>query len=172
MAPFQRGAVLLFMDDQRKYLVQVQCQPLRREQEDNIVKELAASFPVRQCRAGQDGLDIELVASHRLAYGALKDLADLIEQTLARQGAHLKSGVISEAVVGPLAAAVSRASRALERQALFVPLLAGLLGRFAGRVSGPARLVPVMYFHWGISLDLALAGKLKQTARLEAATDF
>ena len=172
MPTTDKGAVLLLMDNQRKYLVQVQCQPLRRDQEDNIVKELAASFPVRQWRADRDGLTIEVVASHRLADGALKDLADLICQTLAQQGTHLKSGVISETVAGPLTAAVGRVSRALERQSLFVSLLAGLLGRLAGRICGPARLVPVMYFHWGITLDLALAGKLKQKAGLEAAAEF
>jgi hypothetical protein len=159
------------MGEQIKYLVQVQCQPLPQGQEGQIVRELgqelSAGFPVKQCRSNRDGMIVELVSSHPLAYGALKDLADLIEQSLSRRGAQLKSGVINQAVPGLVGAAASAVIHALERRAVARTLLIGLLGRFAARIFGPARPVPVLYFHWGLSLDLMLAGKLKRTPQLE-----
>ena len=159
------------MGEQIKYLVQVQCQPLPRGQEGEIVRELgqelSVGFPVKQCRSNRDGITVELVSSHPLAYGALKDLADLIEQSLSRRGAQLKSGVINQVVPGIVGAAASAVIHALERRAVARPLLTGLLGRFAARIFGPARPVPVMYFHWGLSLDLMLVGKLKRTPQLE-----
>ena len=67
-------------------------------------------------------------------------------------------------VLGPVAAAARPAITALERRSLARPLLAGLLGRLAARFLGPARWVPEMYFHWGITLDLALTGRINQTS--------
>ena len=122
------------MGEQIKYLVQVQCQPLPQGQEGQIVRELgqelSAGFPVKQCRSNRDGMIVELVSSHPLAYGALKDLADLIEQSLSRRGAQLKSGVINQAVPGLVGAAASAVIHALERRAV-APTVAN---RLAGAV--------------------------------------
>ena len=159
------------MGEQTKYLVQVQCQPLPRGQEGRLAAELAQSFPVAGCRADKDWLTIELVSGHRLAYGALKDLADAIEQSLSGQGSQLRSGVVNRIVLGPVAAAARSVVAALERRAVARPLLAGLLGRLAARIAGPARLVPEMYFHWGVTFDLALAGKLNQTSNMGLAIE-
>ena len=152
------------MAEQTKYLIHVQCQPVPSGQESQLTAELAQSFPVERCWTDRDWLTIELVSGHRLAYGALKDLADTIQICLSGRGSQLKSGVINRMVLGPVAAAARPAITALERRSLARPLLAGLLGRLAARFLGPARWVPEMYFHWGITLDLALTGRINQTS--------
>jgi hypothetical protein len=152
------------MAEQTKYLIHVQCQPVPCGQENQLTAELAQSFPVERCWTDRDWLTIELVSGHRLAYGALKDLADAIQLCLSGRGSQLKSGVIHRMVLGPVAAAARSVIAALERQSVARPLLAGLLGRLAARIAGPARWVPEMYFHWGITLDLALNGRLNQTS--------
>lgn len=150
------------MGEQTKYLVHVQCQPMPLGQENQLTEELAQQFPVQRCWTDHDWLTIELVSGHRLAYGTLKDLADSIQQSLSSRGSQLKSGIIHRMVLGPVAAAARPVISALERRSVARPLLTGLLGRLAARISGPVRLVPEMYFHWGITFDLALAGRLKQ----------
>ncbi len=162
------------MGEQTKYLVEVRCQPLPRGQEvqtaRELTRELRVSFPVKQCRVNPSGLTIELVSAHPLAYGALKDLADLIEQRLSQRGAQLQSGVINQTFPGPVGAAVNSVINALENQSAARPSLIGLLRQFAVKIPGPPRPVPVMYFHWGLSIDLMLAGKLRQTPPLELTT--
>jgi len=152
------------MAEQTKYLVHIQCQPLPRGQESQLTAELAESFPVKRCWTDQGWLKIEVVAGHRLASGALKDLADCVQQCLSRRGSQLKSGIVHRTVLGPVATAARQFIAALERCSVIQPWLTGLLGRWATRIAGPARLVPEMYFHWGITFDLALAGKLKQAS--------
>ena len=152
------------MGEQTKYLVYIQCQPVPRGQESQLTSELARDFPVERCWTERDWLAIEMVAGHRLAYGALKDLADSIQQCLSLRGSQLKAGVVHRMVLGPVAAAARPLIVALERRSVARPLLTGLLGRLATRVSGPARWVPEMYFNWGVTLDLALAGRLKQNS--------
>ena len=152
------------MREQTKYLVHVQCQPMPLGQESQLTKELAQSFPVERCWTDRDWLTIELVSGHRLANGTLKDLADSIQQCLSSRGFQLKSGIVHRMVLGPVAAGARSVIAALERRSVARPLLTGLLGRLATRISSPARLVPEMYFHWGITLDLALAGRLKQVS--------
>ena len=151
------------MGEQTKYLIYVQCQPIPQGQESQLTNELAQNFPVARCWTEGDRLTIEVVSGHRLAYGALKDLADSIQQSLSGQGSQIKSGVVHRMAPGPVAVAAGSAIAALERRSLARPLLAGLLGRMAARITGPARRVPELYFHWGITLDLALAGRLKQS---------
>ncbi len=152
------------MAEQTKYLIHVQCQPVPSGQESQLTAELAQSFPVERCWTERDWLTIELVSGHRLAHGALKDLADTIQLSLSDRGSQLKSGVINRMVMGPVATATRPVITALERRSVARPLLAGLLGRMATRITGPARQVPEMYFHWGITFDLALTGRLNQAS--------
>ena len=154
------------MSERTKYIVHVQCQPIPCGQEGQLTAELAQNFPVERCWTDRDWLVIELVSGHRLAYGALKDLADTIQFCLSGRGSQLKSGVINRMVLGPLAAAVRPVITALERRSVARPLLAGLVVRMAARMAGPARWVPEMYFHWGITFDLALTGRLNQTSNV------
>lgn len=152
------------MAEQTKYLIHVQCQPVPSGQESQLTAELAQNFPVERCWTDRDWLTIELVSGHRLAYGALKDLADTIQLCLSVRGSQLRSGVVNRMVMGPVAAAARPVITALERRSVARPLLAGLVGRLAARIAGPARWVPEMYFHWGITFDLALTGRINQTS--------
>ena len=149
------------MNEPTKYLVHVQCQPLPMGLESQLTEELARSFPVERGWTDREWLTIEVVSGHRLAYGALKDLADSVQQCLSSRGSQLKSGIIQRAVVGPVAAMSRPIIAALERRSVARPLLAGLVGRLAARIARPVRMVPEMYFHWGTTFDLALAGRMK-----------
>lgn len=141
------------MLDQVNYLVEIRCQPLPLEQAADLAAAVGRSFPVRDCRIAPEGLTVALAASHPLAYGALKDLADLLERELAQRGAQLQSGVIRQAIAAsPLRAAFNTIARCLGRPR-------------------PPRAVPVMYFHWGLNLDLMLNARLNPPPRLELAAD-
>ena len=161
------------MAEQTKYLLQVQCEPLPLGQEDAIARELSQHFPVKQCRINRAGLIIELVSAHPLAYGALKDLADLIERAMSQRGAQLHSGVINQEVLNPIGSAVNHVINTLVNtvaKALGCPetrrlAVINLLEWFTGKVIGQAKPVPVMYFHWGTSIDLMLTRKLARASQ-------
>ncbi len=148
------------MAEQTRYIIFVQCQPVPRGQETQLTEELAQNFPVERCWTDRDWLAIEMASGHRLANGALKDLADAIQQCLSGRGSQLELGVIHRIAPGPISVAARSVIDALGCRAAAWPRLTGLLGRVAGRILGQTRFVPEMYFHWGISLDLALAARL------------
>ena len=142
------------MMDRVKYLVEVRCQPLPPEQAAGLAAAVGRSFAVGEWRFAAEGLTVELAAAQPLAYGALKDLADLLERELAERGARLESGVVRQAAAeSPARAAVN------------------VLARWLGRPRG-FRGRPVMYFHWGLELDLALNGRLGRGGRPALAGDL
>lgn len=142
------------MTDRVKYLVEVRCQPLPPEQAAGLAVAVGRSFAVGEWRFAAEGLTVELAAAQPLAYGALKDLADLLERELAERGARLESGVVRQAAAeSPARAAVNALARWLGRPR-------GFRGR------------PVMYFHWGLELDLALNGRLSRGGRPALAGDL
>lgn len=141
------------MTNEVKYLVEIRCPALSREQGPAIAAAVGRSFPAQDCRINPEGLTVALTAAHPLAYGALKDLADLLERELAQRGAPLQSGVIRQrAAVNPWRLAVNA--------------LAQILGRPL-----PYRAAPVMYFQRGLGLDLMLNARLNAPPRLELAAD-
>ena len=155
------------MAEPTKYLVHVQCQPMPLGNEGQMAAELAQNFPVARCWSSGGWLTIELVSGNRLANGVLKDLANHIQVCLAGRGAELKSGVVHRRAPGPVEASARSVVTALERLSVDWPPFTGLLGRLAARIAGPARWIPEMYFHWGITWDLALAGRLQRTTNLQ-----
>ena len=141
------------MADQVKYLVEIRCPSLPLTQAAAVAAAVGRSFPVQDCRFNPEGLTVALTAAHPLAYGALKDLADVLERELAQRGAPLQSGVIRQvAAANPWRTAVN--------------LLAQILGRPL-----PPRAAPVMYFQRGLGLDLMLNARLNPPPRLELAAE-
>ena len=141
------------MTDQVKYLVEIRCPSLPLAQETAVAAAVGRSFPVQDCRFNPEGLTVALTAAHPLAYGALKDLADALEQELAQRGAPLQSGVIRQVTAAP-------------PWRMAVNLLAQILGRPL-----PPRAAPVMYFQRGLGLDLMLNARLNSPPRLELAAE-
>ncbi len=150
-----------------KYLVQVQCQPSPIGCEEQIVQSLNQSFNVKKCRCSSTGLTLELRSNHPLAYGTFKDLADLLVETLSEIGLRLRSGAINRVEPNSLGVLVGAFNKGIvgrlvgTREGVLSFLTHGPLPRIVGGIVGGTRLVPVMYFHRDVILDLFLATKVR-----------
>ena len=76
------------------YKVDIHCGPCPEGAEAEIAQRLRTAFPVTNCRNTPTGLALRLNAGHQYAYGALRDFADLIADTLTRLGISMTSGVV------------------------------------------------------------------------------
>ena len=134
----------------QKYQVQLQCQPLAAGDAEGIARSLSQSFPVTGFRCNEAAVSIDLESRLPLAYGALKDLADLVIDRATEMNLRLLSAVIQQVDLGP--------------EALSVEPLGGRLGRVIcktlGRTLGIKRYTPVMYFYQNMVVDLQLAARV------------
>ena len=131
-----------------EYNVDINCGPCPEGYESRIARQLRASFPVTGCRNTPNGLTLRLVAAHPFADGALKDLADLVCDTLTRLGIRITAGVV-RMVTRPAPHSVSMFHR-----------LRDAAGAVAGLDFRPVREVPVLYFYKGLRFDLDLSSRL------------
>ena len=158
------------MERHINYLVQVQCQPSPIGYEEQIVQSLNHCFNVIECRSSSTGLTLELGSDHPMAYGAIKDLADLVVENLTERNLQLQSGVINRVEQNPLLAAVGAFYRGIigkvagTREGVLGFLAGGPVHRIASGLLGGPRLVPVMYFHRDVVLDLMLTAKVRRLA--------
>jgi len=132
------------MNTSIKYVVQVQCQPILAGAEQQVARSLGRNFNIGDCQGNETGFVFEVVSTHDLAYGALKDLADQVESAVSAAGSSLASGVISR----------------VERKLLSV--LFETLGVWGGRLDrlfGWTRPATVMFFQSNLTFDLFLAAK-------------
>ncbi len=149
------------MPEAIKYLVELQCQPSPVGFEQQIIRALASSFDIVACQCTSDGVSIELASSHPVAYGAFKDLADLVIETVSSTDARLICGVINRVDQSRLGAVADTLGQNRSGgETGFWRLLFGSLAKKAmDKITGGTRLRPVMYFYQGIVLDLQLAAK-------------
>ena len=158
------------MEGYIKYLVQAQCQPSPVGREEEIVRSLSQDFNVKECICDSTGLTLELRSSHPLADGAFKDLADSLIEALTEQNLGLRAGVINRVEKNTFSAAVGAFGKELSGKlmgtsaGLFSFLTGGSSHRTAAGMFGGTRLVPVMYFHRDVILDLMLTAKSRQLA--------
>ena len=89
------------------YQVQLQCQPLAASDAEGIARSLSQSFPVTGFRRNEAAVLIDLESRFPLAYGALKDLADLVIDRATEMNLRLLSAVIHQVDVRGPARAVS-----------------------------------------------------------------
>ena len=137
-----------------KYLVQAQCEPALKADDSQIVGTLGRDFQIGAFRRHESGFVVEVESEHSLAYGALKDLADLVDQAVSQAGSRLTSGVISR----------------VERNQISVLLEAlGPLGRGINRFFGWSKLVTVMFFQQDLTFDLFLNARLGQLQQARVA---
>ena len=144
-----------------KYLVELQCQPSPIGYEKQITQALSPSFDVVGYRCTSTGVSIELASGHPVAYCAFKDLADLVIETISRLDARLLSGVINRvdhSRLGAVADALVQNHSGADAGSWSL-LFRSMLKKTMSRITGGARLRPVMYFYQGIVLDLQLAAK-------------
>ena len=154
-----------------KYLVQVQCQPSPVGCEEQIIQSLSRDFDIRICHCTDNGFTVGLQSNHPLAYGAIKDLADLVVEALSELDLRLLSGVINRVdgnspggLVNVLRRGTISSSSGIKKGILHY-LGAGFLGKIVSGIFGGTHLVPVMYFHQDVLIDLVLAAKARSTKR-------
>ena len=156
------------MEEQIRYLVQAECLPAPAGHAEAIVGELRRCFSVSDYKCDGSLLTLELRSGHQLADGAFKDLADLLIEALNRRQLRLRSGVINRVEKDPLGSRAGRLikeiyGRALETgEGAFAFLTGGSVIKTAKEMIVGTRLVPVMYFHRDVILDLALAAKTRR----------
>ena len=136
------------------YTVDIHCSPCPEGSEAEITRQLRAAFPVTNCRNTPTGLALRLTAGHQYAYGALRDFADLIADTLTRLGISMTSGVVRLVTRG-----TPDDQGVWHRVQDATAALVGLDLR-------PARETPVLYFYKGLRFDLDLNARLKGTSKV------
>lgn len=131
------------------YNVDIHCGPCPEGAEAQITQQLRAAFPVTKCRNTPTGLALRLTAGHQYAYGALRDFADLIADTLTRLGISMTSGVVRLVTKG-----TPGEEGVWHRVQDATAALVGLDLR-------PERETAVLYFYKGLRFDLDLSARLK-----------
>ena len=155
------------MSETFKYVVQVDCEPSPAPHAAEIVDSLQDRFNISQHSCSGATLTVELAYGHPLANGVFKDLADALIDALTDRKLELRSGVINRVQQNWLATLIGALNRKLSRGARLTG--AAVLGMFiglslvkaAGGLLGGSRLVPVMYFHQDVVLDLMLSAKAR-----------
>ena len=135
------------------YNVEIHCGPCPEGAGAEITQRLRPAFPVTNCRNTPTGLTLRVTAGHQYAYGALRDFADLIADTLARLGISMTSGVVRLVTKG-----TPREEGIWHRVQDATAALVGLDLR-------PERETPVLYFYKGLRFDLDLSARLKDVSR-------
>lgn len=155
------------MSETFKYVVQVDCEPSPAPHAAEIVDSLQDRFNISQHSCSGATLTVELAYGHPLANGVFKDLADALIDALTDRKLELRSGVINRVQQNWLATFTGALNRKLSRGARLTG--AAVLGMFiglslvkaTGGSLGGSRLVPVMYFHRDVVLDLMLSAKAR-----------
>ena len=155
------------MSETFKYVVQVDCDPSPAGHAAEIVESLQNRFNISQHSCSGATLTVELAYGHPLANGVFKDLADALIDALAARQLELRSGVINRVQQNWLATFTGALNRKLSRgaqltgAAVLGMFIALSLAKIAGGLLGGSRLVPVMYFHRDVVLDLMLSAKAR-----------
>ena len=135
------------------YNVEIHCGPCPEGAGAEITQRLRSAFPVTNCRNTPTGLMLRVTAGHQYAYGALRDFADLIADTLTRLGISMTSGVVR---------LVTRGTPGEEGMWHRVQDATAAL---VGLDLRPERETPVLYFYKGLRFDLDLPARLKDVSR-------
>ena len=130
------------------YQVQLQYTPLREECINYITNSLNQSFDVTGHKMQRDTLSIEITSNFPLAYGALKDMADLVIDQLSTLNINLSNAVIQKVNPNP------------------IDLLAPVLGRrtyqLIKKVARIEHHTPLMYFYQNMIIDLQLSSRIER----------
>ncbi|MBO54799.1 MAG: hypothetical protein CL886_03970 [Dehalococcoidia bacterium] len=156
------------MERQIKYIVQVHCEPLPIGLEGTIVNFLSDYFNVTGCSVDNQGMILELRSSHAIAYGAIKDLADLIVEVLNMNGIEFRQGVINRVEQGyaqfvyKVVNSEVIANHILGLCRSWSYIVGNAVKELIAKMFGGTRLVPEMYFHGNVLLDVMLSTRVKQ----------
>ena len=130
------------------YQVQLQYTPLREDCINYITNSLKNNFDVTGHKTHSDTLSVDITSKFPLAYGALKDMADLVIDQLSTLNINLLNAVIHIVISGP------------------IDLLAPIVGRRAYQlIKKFARIehhTPLMYFYQNMIIDLQLSSRIER----------
>jgi len=155
------------LERQIKYIVQVQCEPIPIGLEDTILKFLSDYFNVTACSINNQGMILELKSNHPIAYGAIKDLADLIVEVLNTNGIEFRQGVINRVEQGyaqfvyKVINSEMIANYILGLCRAWSSIVGNAVKDIIANMFGGTRLVPEMYFHGDVLLDAMLSARIK-----------
>ena len=129
------------------YQIQLQYTPLREDCINYVTNSLKKSFNVTGHKMQRDTLIVDISSNLPLAYGALKDMADLVIDQLTTLNINLLNAVIQKLDPSP------------------IDLLAPVIGRRAyNLIQKFARIehhTPLMYFYQNMIIDLQLSSRIK-----------
>ena len=129
------------------YQVQLQYTPLREDCINQVANSLKKSFDVTGHKMQRDTLIVDISSNLPLAYGALKDMADLVIDQLSTLNINLLNAVIQKLDPSP------------------IDLLAPIIGRRAyNLIQKFARIehhTPLMYIYQNMIIDLQLSSRIK-----------
>ena len=130
------------------YQVQLQYTPLREDCINHVTNSLKKSFDVTGHKMQRDTLIVDISSNLPLAYGALKDMADLVIDQLSTLNINLLNAVIQKLDPSP------------------IDLLAPIIGRRAyNLIQKFARIehhTPLMYFYQNMIIDLQLSSRIER----------
>ena len=158
------------MTEPFKYQIKAECETSPAQYAGEIVEALRPVFHLTGYECSGASLTVELESSHPLADGVFKDLADALIDQLTARGLRLRAGVINRVDHNPLGTFIGVLGRQLPQKALHTgaAVCEKLTGFPVARRSGGAlsggRLVPVMFFHRDVVLDLLLSAKSRRPA--------
>ena len=130
------------------YQVQLQYTPLREDCINYITNSLKNNFDVTGHQTQRDMVSVDITSNFPLAYGALKDMADLVIDQLSTLNINLLNAVIQKVNSSP------------------IDLLAPIVGRRAYQlIKKFARIehhTPLMYFYQNMIIDLQLSSRIER----------
>ena len=139
------------MDQIIQYQVEISCGPGPAGLAEQLLRRIQPAYPATGCQLTAQGLELQLWHTQPYAYDALKDLADLIADTLGELGVTMTTGVVRQTISHP-----SPHGEVLEPMQNFAASATGTTGTNRNCVTG----VPVLYFYKGLRFDLDLAAHL------------
>ena len=130
------------------YQIQLQYTPLREDCINYVTNSLKKHFDVPGQKMQRDTLIVDISSNFPLAYGALKDMADLVIDQLSTLNINLLNAVIQKVNPNP------------------IDLLAPVLGRRTYQlIKKFARIehhTPLMYFYQNMIIDLQLSSRIER----------
>jgi hypothetical protein len=112
-----------------------------------IQQAVSRIFHVTDCQVKNETLVLVITSSFPLAYGALKDMADLIIDEISNLNLSLLNAVIERVNSGPTG--------------LLADVAGGRISHLIGKVVGIKRYTPLMYFYQNMIIDLQITSRLK-----------
>ena len=158
------------MERQIKYVVQAQCSPAPFGFEGIILGFLKDYFSVTSCNVDERGVSLEIISEHPIAYGAIKDLADLIVDVLSKNDVEFQQGVINRVEhgyvhwVNKIFNSETIANYVLTLGRSWTSIAGGAVRSVLIGMFGRPRLVPEMYFHGNVLLDIMLTTRSNKTS--------